>query len=65
MNLELYTKNVYGVTRLYPACKMSIALTEIKGAPTLTNRDIETLARAGASITIYGKDGEVTKVGAA
>lgn len=62
MKLELYTKNVYGVVRLYPACKVSLAIAAIKDAPTLTNKDVERLKEAGAEITIYTKEGEAVRV---
>lgn len=58
MKIELYIKRVYGVPRLYPACKISQALVAIKGMPTLTNRDIERLRVAGVSVIIYGENGE-------
>jgi hypothetical protein len=58
MKLELYIKRVYGVPRLYPACKLSQALVAIKGMPTLTARDIERLRAAGVQIVIYGENGE-------
>lgn len=50
--ITVTTKRVYGVLRMYPACKLSQAITSIKMAPTLTNKDIESLIGAGMEVEI-------------
>lgn len=50
--ITVITRRIYGVLRMYPACKLSHAITSIKMAPTLTNKDIESLIDAGLEVEI-------------
>lgn len=61
MKMETYQKRVYGVLRVYPACKLSMAITKIKKMPTLTMEDVKALRLAGVDVVIYDEKGEVVK----
>jgi len=56
MNIELTIKNIYGVDRYYPRCKVSKAICDIKKTPTILQRDVMILRTVGFSFTIYGED---------
>jgi hypothetical protein len=44
------TRQAYGHTRIYPACRISHLLCEIKGSPCLIKRDLERLQEIGFTV---------------
>jgi hypothetical protein len=48
--LLITTRQSYGHTRIYPACRVSQLLCEIKGSPCLTQRDLDRLQEIGFTV---------------
>ena len=47
MKLKVTTKHVYGVNKIYPACRNSKLLAELAGTTTLTESAIHLLIKLG------------------
>jgi hypothetical protein len=48
--LFIITRQSYGHTRIYPACRVSQLLCEIKGSTCLNKQDLERLREIGFEI---------------
>mgnify|MGYP004450564325 CR=1 FL=1 len=51
MNIEYYTKNVYGRDKFYPVSPDAIVVSELMGTKTLTDHAMAILGDNGATFT--------------
>jgi hypothetical protein len=51
MEIKVKIKDVYGVERIYPACKKSLLFAGLCGTKTLNKSDIEDIKSLGFAVT--------------